>query len=50
MKRDGDLRRLFIQRMPHAQWTSIETGAITQDVPDTELVLTKAIRDGSKFK
>lgn len=33
---DGGLRKLFIRHLPDAQWTSIETGATAQGVPDAE--------------
>ena len=36
MKRDGDLRSIFRQRLPQAQWSSIETGATQGGVPDSE--------------
>lgn len=38
MSTDGDLRKLFRQAMPQAQWTTIETGAVAQGVPDAEFI------------
>lgn len=33
---DGDLRWLFRQNIPSAQWTSVETGLTAAGVPDSE--------------
>jgi hypothetical protein len=35
-KRDGDLRLIFRQHLPEAQWSSVETGATQGGVPDCE--------------
>src|SRR4051812_2332407 len=43
-KADGDLRRIFRQRMPQFHWTVVETGFVAPGVPDTN-----ACRDGVEF-
>lgn len=35
MPRDGDLRRIFRERLPEAHWTSIETGGTGRGIPDS---------------
>ena len=33
---DGGLRSEFRERIPHFQWTTIETGGVSRGVPDSE--------------
>jgi hypothetical protein len=35
---DGELRKIFRQNLPKAQWTAVETGLTAQGVPDAEYV------------
>jgi len=36
VKKDGDLRRIFRERFPEAQWTSIESPITGAGIPDAE--------------
>jgi hypothetical protein len=49
-KRDGDLRSIFRQHLPRAQWTSIETGAVAGGVPDSEYCFPDGKQGWIEFK
>jgi hypothetical protein len=49
-KRDGDLRSIFRQHLPQAQWTSIETGAVSGGVPDSEYCFDGGAQGWIEFK
>jgi hypothetical protein len=49
-KRDGDLRSIFRQHLPRAQWTSIETGAVAGGVPDSEYCFPDGKQGWLEFK
>jgi hypothetical protein len=50
MKRDGDLRSIFRQHLPQAQWTAIETGVISGGVPDSEYCFPDGKQGWLEFK
>jgi uncharacterized protein YecT (DUF1311 family) len=49
-KRDGDLRKIFRDHLPAAQWSSIETGATAGGVPDSEFCFEGGHQGWLEFK
>lgn len=47
---DGNLRRLFRQNLPEAQWTSVETGSTAAGVPDAEFIFEGGCQGWVEFK
>jgi hypothetical protein len=47
---DGGLRPEFRKRLPHYQWTTIEVGAITGGVPDSEFCTPTGVQGWIEFK
>lgn len=47
---DGGLRALFRAHMPGAQWTTVETGAVSRGVPDAEFCWPGAVQGWVEFK
>ena len=49
-KADGGLRALFHENMKTAQWTAIETGAVSRGIPDTEYCFPGGVSGWIEFK
>jgi hypothetical protein len=49
-RRDGDVRLIFRQHLPEAQWSSVETGATQGGVPDSECCFEGGAQGWIEFK
>jgi hypothetical protein len=47
---DGNLRRIFRERLPQAHWQSIETGAVGPGVPDSNYCFPEGREGWIEFK
>lgn len=47
---DGGLRALFRSRIVSAQWTTVETGAVSRGVPDAEFCFDGAVQGWIEYK
>ncbi len=47
---DGGLRRIFRDKFPEWQWTSIETGAVSPGTPDAEYCAPNGVSGWIEYK
>ena len=47
---DGGLRKIFREKLPEAQWTSVETGSTSLGVPDAEYCFPGGVQGWIEFK
>ena len=50
LNKEGDLRRIFRERLPEAQWTSIESPLTGSGIPDAEYCFPGGISGWIEFK
>jgi hypothetical protein len=50
MVKDGGLRSLFRNKLPHFQWTSVETAGTASGVPDSEFCTPSGVQGWIEFK